>query len=53
VTETARVTKLLIKSLYNREQSKSYFAGCATGGRMAAMEAQRFRNDFEGIILGA
>jgi hypothetical protein len=47
------VTKLLIKSFYNREQSKSYFAGCSTAGRMAAMEAQRFPNDFDGIISGA
>jgi feruloyl esterase len=41
VTETARVTKLLIRSLYGREQEKSYFAGCSTGGRMAQMEAWR------------
>jgi feruloyl esterase len=53
VTETARVTKLLIKAFYGREQNKSYFAGCSTGGRMAAMEAQRFPNDFDGIISGA
>ncbi len=53
VTETARVTKVLIKAFYNREQSKSYFAGCSTGGRMAAMEAQRFPNDFDGIISGS
>jgi feruloyl esterase len=53
VTETARVSKLLIKAFYSREQGKSYFAGCSTGGRMAAMEAQRFPNDFDGIISGA
>lgn len=53
VTETARATKELINAFYSKPQSKSYFAGCSTGGRMAAMEAQRFPNDFDGIISGS
>jgi len=53
VTETARVTKAMIKSYYGTEQKRAYFAGCSTGGRMAAMEASRFPNDFDGIIGGA
>ena len=53
VTETARATKALIKAYYGSEQKKAYFAGCSTGGRMAAMEASRFPNDFDGIISGA
>jgi pimeloyl-ACP methyl ester carboxylesterase len=53
VTETARTTKSIIKSFYGAEQRKSYFAGCSTGGRMAAMEAERFPADFDGIISGA
>ncbi len=53
VTETARVTKTVIKSFYGKDQSKSYFAGCSTGGRMANMEASRYPNDFDGIISGA
>lgn len=53
VTETARVSKAMVKSFYGQEQRKSYFAGCSTGGRMAAMEAARFPKDFDGIISGA
>jgi hypothetical protein len=53
VTETARVTKIIIKAYYGTEQTKAYFAGCSTGGRMAAMEASRYPNDFDGIISGA
>jgi hypothetical protein len=53
VPETARITKIILKTFYGTEQKKSYFAGCSTGGRMAAMEAQRYPKDFDGIISGA
>ncbi|GJD47884.1 Mono(2-hydroxyethyl) terephthalate hydrolase [Methylobacterium crusticola] len=53
VTETARASKVLIRAFYGRDQQKSYFAGCSTGGRMAAMEALRYPKDFDGIISGA
>jgi feruloyl esterase len=53
VTETARASKSMVKAFYGREQSKAYFAGCSTGGRMAAMQAARFPRDFDGIISGA
>jgi hypothetical protein len=53
VTETARATKTVIKAYYGIEQRRPYFAGCSTGGRMAAMEAERYPNDFDGIIAGA
>jgi hypothetical protein len=53
VTEMAKVTKVVIRAYYAESQKKSYFAGCSTGGRMAAMEAQRYPDDFDGIISGA
>jgi feruloyl esterase len=53
VTETARVTRALIAAFYGAAPRKSYFGGCSTGGRMAAIEAQRFPNDFDGLIAGA
>jgi hypothetical protein len=52
VTETARVTKSVIEAFYGRSPQRSYFSGCSNGGRMAAMEAQRHPEDFDGIISG-
>ncbi|TDR89730.1 tannase/feruloyl esterase family alpha/beta hydrolase [Enterovirga rhinocerotis] len=53
VTETAKVGKAMVAAFYGKPQTKAYFAGCSTGGRMAAMEASRFPKDFDGIISGA
>ena len=53
VTETAKVTKAIIRAYYGEAQKKSYFIGCSTGGRMAALEAQRYPDDFDGILSGA
>jgi len=53
VHEMARVPKELIEAYYGKAPVYSYFAGCSTGGRQAAMEAQRFPEDFDGIISGA
>lgn len=47
------VAKELIDVYYGKRASRNYFAGCSTGGRQAMMEAQRFPEDFDGIVAGA
>lgn len=50
---TAVTAKALIKAHYKTAQKYSYFQGCSNGGREALMEAQRFPEDYDGIIAGA
>lgn len=51
--ETTEVSKALIAAQKGRTQDKAYFYGCSDGGREALMEAQRFPEDFDGIVAGA
>jgi feruloyl esterase len=53
VHETAVRGKATIAALYGDRPRLSYFNGCSGGGRMSFMEAQRFPEDFDGIIAGA
>jgi feruloyl esterase len=53
VHETAVRGKLTVAALYGDRPRVSYFNGCSGGGRMSLMEAQRFPEDFDGIIAGA
>jgi feruloyl esterase len=51
--ETTDVAKALITAQKGTPLARSYFVGCSAGGREALMEAQRFPNDFDGIVAGA
>jgi len=44
--------KQISEALYRSNPQHSYFDGCSTGGRQALMEAQRFANDYDGIVAG-
>lgn len=50
---TAVAAKKLIRYYYGQPQVYAYFSGCSDGGREALMEAQRYPQDFNGIIAGA
>ena len=51
--ETATLSKTIAQSYYGRNASHAYFFGCSDGGREALMEAERYPEDFDGIIAGA
>ena len=50
---TAVAAKQLIGEFYGIAASRNYYSGCSTGGRQGLVEAQRFPEDFDGIIAGA
>ena len=51
--EMTATSKSIIQQFYGRPQQYSYYKGCSTGGRQGAMNAQRYPEDFDGIIAGA
>jgi len=53
IHEMTRVAKLVIPQFYGSAPKRSYFAGCSDGGREALMEAQRYPEDYDGILAGA
>jgi len=53
VHRTAEVSKTIIGNYYGNWPKYSYFMGCSRGGGQAMMEAQRYPDDFDGIIAGA
>ena len=50
---TAVAGKTLAAAYYGTPPSRSYFNSCSNGGRQGLMEAQRFPEDYDGIIAGA
>src|SRR5579863_4099954 len=50
---TASVGKAITAAFYGRPAGHAYFVGCSKGGQEAFMEAQRYPEDFDGIIGGA
>jgi feruloyl esterase len=50
---TAETARRLITVYYGAKPARSYFESCSNGGRQAMMLAQRFPDDFDGIVAGA
>ena len=53
IHEMTRVAKAVTQAYYAKAPQRSYFAGCSDGGREALMEAQRYPEDYDGILAGA
>lgn len=53
VHRTTVTAKAIIEAYYQKEINYSYFFGCSRGGGQALMEAQRYPDDFDGIVSGA
>jgi|SRR5579864_992971 len=52
IHEMTSVAKTVIAAYYSKPPQRSYFAGCSNGGRQALMEAQRYPEDYDGILAG-
>ncbi|MFM2125749.1 MAG: hypothetical protein RL328_2200 [Acidobacteriota bacterium] len=50
---TAVTTKAITKDYYGKAVSKSYWNSCSNGGRQGMIEAQRYPEDFDGIVANA
>lgn len=53
VHRTAVVAKAIIQKYYCAPAKYNYFMGCSRGGGQALIEAQRYPEDFDGIVAAA
>jgi feruloyl esterase len=53
VHEMTVKSKTIMRAFYGQNPKRSYWNGCSTGGRQGLMEAQRYPDDFDGIVAGA
>ncbi len=50
---TAETAKRIAHAYYDQPVKYSYWNACSTGGRQGLVEAQRFPQDFDGVIAGS
>ncbi|PYQ76746.1 MAG: tannase/feruloyl esterase family alpha/beta hydrolase [Acidobacteria bacterium] len=52
IHEMTVTAKTIVTAHYDALPTRAYFNSCSTGGRQALIEAQRYPDDFDGIIAG-
>ncbi len=52
IHEMTVAAKTIVSAHYDARPLRSYFISCSTGGRQALIEAQRYPDDFDGIVAG-
>jgi feruloyl esterase len=50
--EMTRVAKTMVRAFYKVSSFRAYFEGCSTGGQQALSAAQRYPDDYDGILAG-
>jgi feruloyl esterase len=53
VHEMTLQAKNIMTAFYGRGPRRSYWNGCSSGGKQGLKEAQRFPDDYDGIVAGA
>jgi len=53
IHETVVAAKAIVAAFYGAAARRAYFAGCSNGGRQALMEAERYPEDYDGLVAGA
>jgi feruloyl esterase len=53
VHEMTAVAKRLVRDYYRNAAQRAYWVGCSAGGRQGLQSAQRYPEDYDGIIAGA
>lgn len=51
--EMTVAAKEIVRAYYGKAEKRSYYVGCSTGGQQGLVEAQRFPDDYDGVIAGA
>lgn len=52
IHEMTVTAKTIVSAHYDASAARAYFNSCSTGGRQALIEAQRYPDDFDGIVAG-
>lgn len=52
IHEMTVTAKTVVTAHYDARPQRSYFSSCSTGGRQGLIAAQRYPDDFDGIVAG-